>query len=196
LTTATLPAFTGAVLTGGRSRRMGIDKAFLEVHGRPMAARAASALRQAGAVEVAAVGGAGDRLLELGFDRFLPDDEHAAGPLGGLLTALRAARDAEASAGAGVVVVLACDLPDVSVAGVDEVVQALGEHAAAIPFTDRLEPLHAAWRAEACLAHLSAAFAAGERAVHRAVEGLDVVRVALTDPGVVRNVNQPSDLPR
>ena len=50
-------AFAGAVLTGGRSSRMGQDKATLPVDGVPMAARVAGALRRAGAEPVLAVGG-------------------------------------------------------------------------------------------------------------------------------------------
>ena len=96
--------FTGAVLTGGRSTRMGTDKAFVEVDGRPMAGRVAAALRAAGAAEVLAVGGDLDRLPSLGFDRAVPDRHPGEGPLGGLLTAL-------AAAGHDVVVVLACDVP-------------------------------------------------------------------------------------
>ena len=44
-----MPAFSGAVLTGGRSRRMGTDKALVAVEGRPMVVRVAAALRAAGA---------------------------------------------------------------------------------------------------------------------------------------------------
>ena len=42
------PAFAGAVLCGGRSRRMGRDKALIEIGGVPLAMRVASAVRDAG----------------------------------------------------------------------------------------------------------------------------------------------------
>ena len=41
------PAWSGAVLTGGKSRRMGRDKALVEVDGEPMALRVAHALVEA-----------------------------------------------------------------------------------------------------------------------------------------------------
>ncbi|HJR26495.1 MAG TPA: NTP transferase domain-containing protein, partial [Acidimicrobiales bacterium] len=46
-----IPPFTGVVLCGGRSTRMGRDKALLELHGVPMARRVADALTAAGAAE-------------------------------------------------------------------------------------------------------------------------------------------------
>ncbi|MER3453356.1 MAG: hypothetical protein C4344_06940 [Acidimicrobiia bacterium] len=49
--------FSGAVLTGGRSSRMGRDKAFVALGGRPLVTYPVGALRMAGATEVFAVGG-------------------------------------------------------------------------------------------------------------------------------------------
>ena len=49
--------FTGAVLTGGSSSRMGTDKALLEVAGRPLATYGRDALRGAGAAAGAGGGG-------------------------------------------------------------------------------------------------------------------------------------------
>ena len=95
--------FAGAVLTGGASRRMGTDKALVEVDGRALALRVADALRAAGASRVVAVGGDLERLQALGLEA-VPDLHPGEGPLGGILTAL-AATDQD------VVVVLACDLP-------------------------------------------------------------------------------------
>jgi molybdopterin-guanine dinucleotide biosynthesis protein A len=83
--------FTGAVLTGGRSRRMGRDKAFVGVEGEPMVRRVVRALRAGGAIEVVAVGGDETGLLAEDLDRFVPDLHPGEGPLGGVLAALDAA---------------------------------------------------------------------------------------------------------
>jgi molybdenum cofactor guanylyltransferase len=181
-------AFAGAVLTGGRSSRMGRDKALLAFEGVPLALRVASALDQAGGAPVVAVGGDGAALAELGLT-WVPDRHPGEGPLGGLLTALAVLAAHE------LVAVVATDLPDLSAAVVGRLVDAVGGHDAAVGRTDRLEPLCAVWRSEAVLPVLSAAFEQGERAVHRALVGLDLVEVAVPERSL-RNVNAPEDLAR
>jgi molybdopterin-guanine dinucleotide biosynthesis protein A len=54
------------------------------------------------------------------------------------------------------------------------------------------EPLCALWLPSSVVP-LQEAFAAGERAVHRAVGGLSVLEVDVA-PEAMRNVNTPSDL--
>ena len=184
------------MLTGGASTRMGRDKALLEVDGRPLARRVACALADAGAVRVVAVGGDAVALEAEGFE-VVPDLHPGAGPLGGLLTALLAARTE-------VVVVLACDLPGVDEHSVRFVVDALvadPDLAAAWPVEDGPggrhvdHVLHGAWRAPAALGVLTEAFAAGERSVRRAADGLTTRRVRGLEPATLRNANRPEDLP-
>jgi molybdopterin-guanine dinucleotide biosynthesis protein A len=180
--------FAAAILTGGRSRRMGADKAFVTVDGVAMVDRVAGAVRTAGASSVVAVGGDLARLRAAGL-RAVADPHQGAGPLGGLLTALEAA-------GTPVLVVVATDLAWLS----DATVRALVVGLTADPTTDvaaavgnRREPLCAAWRPERCVAVVRSAFAGGERAVHRVMAGLAVVDVAVA-PHSVRNANHPDDL--
>lgn len=186
--TEALPAFSGAVLTGGGSRRMGTDKALLEVGGRPMAAIARDALVGAGAAEVLAVGGDAAGLTALGL-RPVPDRWPGAGPLGGVIVALGEAQHE-------VVVVLACDLPRIEAAAVTALVRVLGDADAAVPVIDGwAQVLVAAYR-RACVGMLEEARAAGVRRLRDAVSRLRVADVALADPDWVRNVNQPADLER
>lgn len=172
--------FTGAVLTGGASTRMGQDKATLVVDGVSMGARVVAALRDAGATDVLAVGGQGIEGV-----RLVADGE-GVGPLAGIRGALRAAES-------DVIVVLACDMPDVSPVGIAAVVAGLASDPAAlvaVPMVDgRPEPLHAAWRREAM-----ASFPPGESAVHAVLAALQVVEVHGLDPAWLRNVNEPGDL--
>ena len=181
-----LPRFSGAVLTGGESRRMGTDKALLAVEGRPLAAAAHDALACAGAAEVLAIGGDLDSLVALGFDA-RPDPRQGTGPLGGLVSALEEAAEA-------VVVVLACDLPDASPGPVRSVVAALGDHDVAAPVAGgRTQLLHAAYR-RSVRPVLDERHRSGERAVWRAVEGLRVVEVPAGDEAALRDLDRPDDL--
>ena len=82
-----MKAFSGAVLTGGESRRMGRDKALVTVNGQALAVRVANVLAEAGATEVFCVGGDLVGLREQGLDARL-DPRQGDGPLAGLISAL------------------------------------------------------------------------------------------------------------
>jgi molybdopterin-guanine dinucleotide biosynthesis protein A len=172
----------GAVLCGGASRRMGSDKATMQVAGVAMARRVADALTAAGCARVFAIGGEAADLTDLGLE-YIEDQFPGEGPLGGVLTALSVDSPA---------VVAACDLADLGESTVRSLIDALGEHDAAIAFSERAEPLCAVWSSRA-VPVLRARFEAGERAMHRAIEGLDIAWVTV-DPDDVRNVNTPDDL--
>jgi molybdopterin-guanine dinucleotide biosynthesis protein A/rhodanese-related sulfurtransferase len=179
--------FAGAVLTGGRSARMGRDKAFVTIDGVPLAVRVADALRDAGAVEVRAIGGDLARLDAIGLPA-VADPHEGMGPLGGIATALRALGDHD------VVVVLACDLPAVSPAGLRTVVGRLGGADVAVPRRDGyVEPLQGAWRTRIAPT-LEALLTAGTRAVHDALDALDVVFVDDLDPASFANLNTPGEV--
>lgn len=183
------PIFSGVVLTGGASRRMGRDKALVEVGGRALAVRVAQALRDAGAGQVFAVGGALDALSDLGLDA-VADDHPGEGPVGGLLTAL-------SHASSPVVAVLACDLPAAAPSAVRLVVAALDadpDLACAIPMVQgRSEPLHGAWR-RSSHPRIQAMFDRGERAMHSVIADLGGTAVHGVDPAALADADTPADL--
>lgn len=181
-------AFAGAVLTGGRSSRMGRDKATLPVDGVPMAARVAEVLRQAGAEPILAVGGDRAALESLGLT-WVADRYPGEGPLGGIVSAFAAVgRDT-------LVVIVATDLPDLSAPVLDVLVAGLGAHDVAVAGGAHPEPLCGVWRVSTCEAVVAGAFDQGERAVHRAMAALDMVVVPVPAQHL-RNVNHPDDLGR
>src|SRR5215207_877879 len=92
----------GAVLAGGRSRRMGSPKALVELAGRPLIAHVLTAVEAASLEPV--VVAKPDSLLPLVSCRVLREPAEPIHPLYGLLTAL-AASDGRP------VVALACDMP-------------------------------------------------------------------------------------
>lgn len=182
----------GVVLTGGRSSRMGRDKALLEVGGTAMAARVAAALRAGGAGTVLAVGGDHAGLARWGVVA-VPDEHPGTGPLGGVVTALRHG----ARRGAVTTVVLPCDLfrPDAELVArlLDALDASSGAPAAVARVDGRIEPLHAAWRTTAGKA-VAAAFAAGERSPVRVLSALCAVPVEGLDPATVLDIDTPDAL--
>jgi molybdopterin-guanine dinucleotide biosynthesis protein A len=183
----------GIVLCGGRSSRMGRDKATLPLDGVPMAARVAAALAGAGADPIVCAGGDPGALGALGLV-VVPDREPGAGPLAGLVSALDALHDAP------VVVSAPCDLAwlDAGVAAALLAALAADPRAAvAVPRWDdgRIEPLCAAWRPALARGPLAAALEGGIRAVRDVLAAMPVVAVrAEPFAAALRNVNRPADL--
>jgi molybdopterin-guanine dinucleotide biosynthesis protein A len=161
---------------------MGTDKATLQVSGVAMARRVADALVASGCSPVVAIGGDAVELVTLGLT-YVADDYPGEGPLGGVITALGLGSP---------VMVAACDLADLGPATVTSLVDALGQHDAAVAYSGRAEPLCAVWSAGAAPV-LRARFEAGERTMHRAIEGLDIAWVTVVADDL-RNVNTPDDL--
>ena len=96
-------SFSAVILAGGQSRRMGLDKAFLDLGAKPLLARQIETVRAAGAIEIFISGRAG-----VDYSRFgcpvLGDHFPGAGPLAGIEAALAAATHSR-------LLVLAVDLP-------------------------------------------------------------------------------------
>lgn len=97
-----LNSMDGFVLAGGKSSRMGRNKALLDVGGKPIIQRVTEALTQA-ADRVAVISNAPEDYAFLGVP-IVEDRVAGIGPLGGLHAALIAARSE-------VCLVVACDLP-------------------------------------------------------------------------------------
>ena len=181
--------WAGAVLTGGRSTRMGTDKALLTVGGEAMAVRVATALRAAGAKEVRCIGGDDAALSALGLD-VVADQHPGEGPLGALITALAATDRA-------IVVVAPCDLlapdPGVQRAVLTSLLDT-PDADAAIPVAGGVrQPLDGAYR-RACLPALLAVFEDGERSVKRALDALTIVEVTDIGGAGLADADTPEDL--
>jgi molybdopterin-guanine dinucleotide biosynthesis protein A len=184
----------GVVLAGGRSRRMGRDKALLPLLGEPLVARAVRRLRAA--IPEVVVIGPRELAPALPGIRLLPDQEAGLGPLGGLATAFSAL-------GARRVVLVACDMPFVVPELIGEMV-AVAEReawaqAVALRTARGLEPLHALYDA-ACVPVIEEQLARGERSLHELLDRVAVCEVgaevvAALDPlgRSALNVNTPAE---
>jgi molybdopterin-guanine dinucleotide biosynthesis protein A len=166
-----------ALISGGRSSRMGQDKALLPFLGRPLIQRILERLKGVGEQVILSTNRPADYAF-LNLPAY-PDLKPDCGSLGGLYTALSAA-------GHSILAAVACDMPFanrdlfkyeallLSQTGADVV----------IPSTpDGLEPLHAVYRREACLPVIQTALAAGNL---KMVGWLPEVSVRIVLPEEVR----------
>jgi molybdopterin-guanine dinucleotide biosynthesis protein A len=181
----------GLLLTGGASRRMGTDKALLEVDGRRLAERGASVL-SAVCRPVLEVGPGVS-----GLDAVLEDP-----PGQGPLAALGAGTSELARRGYdGPVVVLAVDMPLVD-AGLVRFLAGRPGPATAVPVADgEPQPLCARYGPEA-LAEVAGLLAAGERSLRALLAAVEVSWVERNEwepvggPNAFRDLDTPEDLAR
>ena len=171
----------GSLLVGGESKRFGSPKALAVLEGETLAERAHRILAEAFDT-VIVVGKEGDA-LPLPFPVWDDgSDERAA--IVGVAASLRLA-DAD------VCVVLPTDMPFVTPELLRSLAEAVADADAAVVPSG---PLPGAYRRSA-LGALESRITAGELALHRALEDLEV-RVVEADPDLLRNVNEPADLSR
>lgn len=189
-----LGGVTGAVLAGGRSLRMGADKAGLDLAGRPLLHHVLAAL--ASVADDLLVVGPPDRLPPLPPGvRAVDDHQPGRGPLGGVATALRESRGRW-------VVVAACDMPFLRPALLREFLALAPGAEAVVPRVGGQHQLVAVLDRRV-LPKVERLLRRGETRVERALAALDVRSVeeaALRrlDPDLrfLMNVNTPDDLQR
>ncbi len=202
----------GAVLAGGASRRMGQPKAVLDLDGQPMGARVADALRAAGAERVLLVGGEPHWATDLGLEP-VPDHWPGAGPLAGIATALSAVATGGAPLAMGgpvsdrtrgletevIVLVAACDQPDLSSATLRQLVDALGaarsQVAAAAHRTSdgRRHPFPSAWKPAAART-LVQLVESGARRADAAFEVVQVVDLLIDNDAPFADLDTPGEV--
>ncbi len=184
-------SISAAIMAGGKSKRMGQDKAWIELDGEPLIARVAAVLGEV-ADEVIVV--ANDpRYESLGL-RVVRDRYPSGGALGGIATGVGAAAH-------DTVLVAACDMPFLS-AGVWRVL--LGHAAEADVVIPRVggeyETMHAIYT-KACVPHMVRSLAENQL---RVISFFDKVRLLGIEEAELRaadatlraftNVNTPEEL--
>ncbi len=183
---------TGVVLAGGKGRRIGGEKAFVQLAGRTLIRRVIDLLSEVFS-EVIVVADNIGRFRELPC-RCLVDRLPGLGPIGGIETALRAtSREA--------VFVVACDMPFIN----PEIIQLMIKRAAGVDLVipslpDGLHPLHA-YYARTCLSSIDAQIKAGDLGPHSLPQRVRSILFQKEsflerDPlfRSVMNINTPSDL--
>ena len=128
--------FSAVILAGGKSSRMGRDKAWLEVGGQSLLARQIQLVREVGACEVFVSGRAGVDYSEFGC-RVLQDRFVDVGPLAGIKSALSETTDS-------LLLVLAVDMPRMNADFLRQSLLNCEEDFGVVPRVDgRIEPLAA-----------------------------------------------------
>ena len=183
---------TIAVQAGGRSSRMGRDKALVPLGGKPLIEHVLARLEGFGD-EVLVTTNRPEEYAFLG-QRLVEDADPGAGALHGLSSALGAAQGDR-------VVLVGCDMPFVSRPLIEHMLQVDSEADVVVPrFGERLHPLHAIY-AKSCSTPVREALAAGEK---RMISFFPQVQVQIVEQEVVEgydpaglsffNVNTPEDL--
>jgi molybdopterin-guanine dinucleotide biosynthesis protein A len=189
---------TGVILAGGDSRRMGRNKALLDLDGRPLIAIVAGRLRAVVDELIIAADEAG-RYARWA-DRCVPDVYPEVGTLGGIHTGLEAATHELA-------LIVGCDMPFLDPGVLDWFVKAASRNDGAGPAdlvilkhdAGMVEPLHAVYH-KSCLPAIKATIESGERcafAFHDQVRVryISPDEIAPLDPELLSflNVNTPEE---
>jgi molybdopterin-guanine dinucleotide biosynthesis protein A len=182
---------TAAILAGGKSSRMGADKALLSFRGKPMISAVVDAARPI-ATELFVVVDEGQPYHALGLTT-VPDVYKGRGPLGGLHAALSASR-AEAT------LLLACDIPLVSTALLRHLAACSSDAPArAVEIDGRIHPLCAVYDRR-CLPVIEQLIADDRLAMAGLLDAVGAQRVPITPdlplyrPNLLTNINDPATL--
>ena len=188
---------TAAVLAGGRSVRMGVDKTLLAVDGEPLVTRVARVVDSV-CSQTVVVTNRPDALADAQLPphiRIATDEVAYQGPLGGLATAMAMADNEW-------VLAVAADMPHLEPGIIGALWAAREGVDVVVPVTDKgLEPLLALYRVEACLPAAREVLATGRRRLVALYSSVRVAEVPVeslrsVDPELrsLVNVNTPADL--
>jgi molybdopterin-guanine dinucleotide biosynthesis protein A len=187
-----MPEIEGFILVGGKSSRMGTDKAQLRLGAQSFAEKIADGLASISQT-IRVVGGTAGS--ELNRWPVVPDVHAEWGALGGLHAALDACRSPWAA-------IVACDLPFVTGELFVRLARLRDNFAAVVPIQadGRPQPLCALYRTSDCLPCVEELIAAGERRPRRLLERVETRRVAFSELADLEgaslfftNVNTPED---
>jgi molybdopterin-guanine dinucleotide biosynthesis protein A len=182
---------SAAIMAGGKSKRMGQDKAWIELDGEPLIKRVATVLAQV-ADEVIVVANE-PRYASLGL-RVVKDRYPEGGALGGIATGIGAAAH-------DTVLVAACDMPFLSADVWRVLLGHAGEADVVIPrIGGEYETLYAIYT-KACVPHMARALAENRLRViaffeQVRVKAIEEAELRAVDPTLraFTNVNTPEEL--
>ena len=162
---------SAVILAGGDSRRLGIDKALLELDGQTLLSRVVQKLAPLSDDLIVVTNSPEDyEHLALGV-RFVPDERPGEGALMGIYSGLKAATYPSA-------LTVACDMPFLNMSLLTVMLDKIAGHDAVVPRLEGglLEPLHAAY-GKRCLPFMASHLAHGRRRIAVFLDQVDVFYV-------------------
>ncbi len=181
---------TAVIFAGGQSRRMGQDKARLEIDGLPLLERIAACALSAG-LPVLIVGRPRPSEWTLENTAFTEDDRPGCGPLGGLCTALSVTN--------APLLAVACDMPRLTGESfrwlaAQAISENMGPHGLVVASSGRWEPLFSVYT-PACLPLIASQMAGRRLALHGLIEAGDFGTALAPDwlAAQLVNVNTPQE---
>lgn len=192
------PPLQALILTGGKSTRMGQDKATLDYHGQPQWKQVRNLLQTAG-IDRISLSCRADQVESYGTEAVIADTFLDLGPMGAILSAFRHNPDAAW-------LVVACDLPLLDAAALRYLVQHRRPSAVATAFRQPLppdadnavkpagfpEPLIAVWEPKSYPVLLQF-LAQGISCPRKALINSDTHLLDAPDPQVLHNANTPEE---
>lgn len=182
---------TGAILAGGKSVRMGFNKALIKTNDETIIERTIRLFK--GIFDHTFIV-ANDVLLYENLDTPIFADIHkGAGSLGGIYTALVHSKTAYTF-------ITACDMPLLNPAAIRKVVQSATKTDVVVPYIDEsFHPMHAAY-SKRCVKPIEEMLKTNDLRIHRLLEKVRVKKLLLEDFGniaikeSVANINTKEDL--
>lgn len=185
---------SAVILAGGESKRMGRDKAWVALDGKPLLALAVEKVRELRVDQIFISGRLGEDYSALNCPVLL-DLEPGFGPLGGIERALHECTSP-------LLLVLAVDLPKMTSSLLQKLVARSDRLTGTVPkLNDKLEPLAAIYPRR-CHAFAFAAITNSRRTARDFAEAclreraVRILPVTKTEAGCFSNCNSPGDLPR
>ncbi|MDQ6960823.1 MAG: molybdenum cofactor guanylyltransferase [Mariprofundaceae bacterium] len=167
------------ILAGGESKRMGADKAHVQLAGRTLIERVLATVMPL--FDDVMISGR-DNTSEINGTRFVKDRHAGRGPAIGLCTAMQEARHPHLFA-------IACDMPFVTPGLIEHLASSPDEYDVVVPMRGgRLEPLCALYRT-ACVRELEQCIKKGERGLSSFIENTPELKVRRISEQELRKID-------
>ncbi|HLQ40414.1 MAG TPA: molybdenum cofactor guanylyltransferase [Tetragenococcus sp.] len=177
---------TAVVLCGGKSSRMGFDKALLKIDHQYVVQKTCQNLQKIFA-EILLVTDRKDKFPDQIQRQYsiVEDEFYQKGPLGGLVTALHHIKTPY-------LFLIACDIPNVSLTDIHQLYEQIQDRQVVLFADNYLETLFAFYH-QSCLPILEKQLEKGELKIRTAFSKLDVKQVK-TPHLILKNINEPNEL--